>query len=138
MAYNTAASNTYTATTNIVAFNATDFNIGGAYSTTTNKFTAPKNGIYHFDLRLAVTPGSNQPFGTFFIIISVYNATGVLQSSYNNASSGTNTDTLMFSLDLKMNNTDYTLVNVTNCSISNSLGGTSRFSTFSGHYVCGL
>jgi hypothetical protein len=121
-------------------FDATDFNIGNGFSTSTERFTAPKSGIYHFDSRIDALV-SNSTNTSFYQRIIIYNAAGLSQYSYQNLIYPTTANSpvqYQLSIDAKMNSTDYAVVQISTLSgISVSIEP-GRFTTFSGHYVCGL
>ncbi len=131
-------------TTQNCTFDATDFNVGNAFSTSTDRFTAPKSGIYHFDSRidaLVNTIVSGGVSTSFYYRIIIYNAGGISQNSYQSLiypTTANNAVQYQLSIDAKMNSTDYAVVQIsTTNGISVSIQP-GKFTTFSGHYVCGL
>lgn len=46
----TRSTSTAVSATNVVVFDTVSFNVGGGYSNSTGRFTAPITGYYHFDV----------------------------------------------------------------------------------------
>lgn len=59
----------------VVTFQTTEYDIGSDFNTSTNRFTAPTTGYYHFDAALQVNSLGNAKFGTISIYVngSLYN-----------------------------------------------------------------
>ncbi len=128
-------------TEQIVDFTATDFNIGGAFSTATDRFTAPRNGIYHLDLQLY---GQSNMVTTYIMTIGIYNASNVVLANYIHFITPVSTIFYQYNrnVDVSMNSTDYAVVKISTTTTSGSTFTLSslsaRANSFSGHYVCGL
>jgi hypothetical protein len=141
MATSTSGLTIPTNTEQVVDFTATDFNIGGSFSTTTDRFTATRNGIYHLDLQLF---GQSNMVTSYIMMINIYNASNVLIASYPHIFTPASTIFYQYnrSVDVSMNSTDYAVVKISTTTTPGSTFTLSnlsaRVNTFSGHYVCGL
>lgn len=143
MAINTASGFTVPAnSTQTLDFDGTDFNVGGGFSTATDRFTAYRSGIFHLDIQLF---GQANMVTTYLMYVYIYNASNTPLLKYTYFITPTTSEVFRQysrSLDVSMNSTDYVVVQISTTTTPDSTftigASTSRATTFSGHYVCGL
>ena len=97
-------------------FNVENYDIGNDFSLATDKFIAPYNGIYHFDVAGKSAQDHYVSPGGVWYSISIWK-NNILQAEA--STKVETTDSAMLSLDLKLNQNDYITVkvNVGNVSI---------------------
>lgn len=127
------------ASTQTVDFDATDFDTGSNFTIANDRFTCPKTGIYHFDVRI-YGQSSTLVFATQYL--AIYNSGGTLKTRYTNylnTNATTSYQQYQQSIDVKMSSTDYAIVQIiTQAGQTFTVAaGSNRTTTFSGHYVCG-
>ncbi len=118
-------------------YGTVDFNDGSAYNATTGIFTAPSNGMYHFDYSEELNGTSAYSSGYMLAILYVNGAT--IHNSYAEASPPTASSsylTMQNSVNVRLNAGDQVKIqfgNYTNTSIS--LTGSIFYSGFGGYKV---
>jgi len=145
-----------TGTNTRVNFDSEDYDLGSNFDTSAYKFTAPVNGIYHFDTRILWDNDTDLTAGDWTAeerhdVWFVKNADGTTPSSSNrvaadiNIVSGALSDSILMnnlSADLKLDAGDYITVAVWQNSGTNQYTydplDSSLFSSFTGHLITAI
>jgi hypothetical protein len=116
---------------NKVEFDTEVYDDGGHYSTTNDRFTAPTDGVYHFDVQVGLV---NLDSGTRVIIVLYKNGNAwrYVDQKY---SDGQTWNIYGGSADLKLNSGDYIEVYVFSSDTTTTHYGNIQYTNFNGHRV---